>query len=72
MLKLLPMLIALSIVGQNLACKGNGTHRVKREGPDFVGMGMQVIATGVDIMQQGGAMKFNVSAKSGNENDKNF
>lgn len=70
--KFLPVLIALLIVGQSLADKvpcsqKNITSRVKREGPDFVGIGMQVAATAVDMVSQGGAVKGEWKVKSGNE-----
>lgn len=71
--KFLPVLIALSIVGQSFAAhtvpcsKKNITSRVKREGPDIVGIGMQMAATAVDVASQGAAVKGEWKVKSGNE-----
>lgn len=68
--KLVPVLVALSIVGQCLACsmpKQNKTSRVKREGIDIGGAAMQVAAIIVDTAQEGFAVKGDWKMKAGNE-----
>lgn len=69
---LLPVLIALSIVGQSLACghqKQNKTSelsRAKREGPSFGETVMLAGAEAVGMVKQGVAIKGNVSMEAGN------
>lgn len=67
---LLPVLIALSIVGQNFACgrqnKTSELSRAKREGPSFgetVALGAAEV---VGMVKQGAAIKGNVSMEAGN------
>ncbi|XP_055308137.1 uncharacterized protein LOC129572186 [Sitodiplosis mosellana] len=63
----LSVLIALSLVGQSLACdmkKQNKTSRAKRDMSDMV---VQGVATAVGVIQQGAAIKGNWSVKSGDK-----
>lgn len=73
MMKILPVLFALSIVSQSLACgtsKKNATSRVKREGPSVGDMIVQGAGMAVGMVQQGAAIKGEWKVKSGNENEK--
>lgn len=69
---LLPVLIALAIVGKSLACghqKQNKTSelsRAKREGPSF---GEAIVIAGAEVVgmvKQGAAIKGNFSMQAGN------
>lgn len=60
------VVITLFINVHSLPCKKNST-RVKREGPDLAGIGMQAAATAMEMAQQGGAIKTNFSVQHGNE-----
>lgn len=69
----LPVLIALSIVGQSLACgskKQNATSRVKREGPNIGAMIAEGAGMVMTMAQQGAAIKGDIKVKSGNKNEK--
>lgn len=68
---LLPVLIALSIVGQSSACgkKQNKTSelsRAKREGPSFGETVAIAAGEAMGVIKQGAAIKGSVSAQAGN------
>lgn len=60
--------LALFMNVQSLPCSNKNSTRVKREGPDLIGIGMQVAATAMEMAQSGGGMKNNFNIQHGNEN----